>query len=217
MFDKSNVTIVIADDHPMILKGLYDELMENNYNVVGKAEDGTQALEQILIHNPTIALLDIDMPILTGFEVIKIAKLKNVDTKFIVLSFHKEDEYIAQAQALQINGYLLKEDSFSEIEQCIESVLNNEIYFSRTFEASSLASVSEDLRKIKHLTASEKTILKLISKQLSSSMIANKLFISIRTVEKHRSNIIVKLDLEKNSNNSLSNWAYIHRSTINEI
>ncbi len=217
MLDKSQITIVIADDHPMILKGLYDELMENDYNVVGEAEDGTQALEQILIHNPTIALLDIDMPILTGFEVIKVAKQKEVDTKFIILSFHKETEYISQARALQINGYLLKEDSFSEIEACIEGVLNNEIYFSRTFAASSLASVSEDLRKIKHLTASEKTILKLVAKQMSSSMIAKKLFISVRTVEKHRSNIIVKLDLEKTSANSLSTWAYTHRSSINEL
>jgi DNA-binding NarL/FixJ family response regulator len=217
MIDKRNISIVIADDHPMILKGLYDELLESNYNIVGQASDGMQALEKILVHNPTIALLDIDMPILTGFDVIKMAKQKEVNTKFIILSFHKETEYISQARALQINGYLLKEDSFSEVEECIQGVLNNNIYFSRSFEASSLESVSEDIRKIKHLTFSEKTILKLVSQQLSSSEIAEELFISVRTVEKHRSNIIMKLDIENTITNALNTWAYVHRSIIKEL
>lgn len=217
MIDKKNISTVIADDHPMILKGLHDELKANNYNIVGQAANGMQALELILIHNPIIALLDIDMPLLTGFEVIKMAKEKKVDTKFIILSFHKENEYISQAKALQINGYLLKEDSFSEIEECIKSVLNNEVYFSRSFIPSSLATVSEDLKKIKHLTSSERTILKLVSEQMSSSEIAEKLFISIRTVEKHRSNIIMKLEIENTTSNALTNWAYLNRNVIKEL
>lgn len=216
MIEKKNISIVIADDHPMILKGLNEELTTNNYNVVGQAINGKEALDLILENSPTIALLDIDMPLLTGFDVIKMAKEKQVATKFIVLSFHKENDYISQAKALQINGYLLKEDSFSEIEKCIQCVLDGEIYFSRAFEAGSLESVSEDLRRIKHLTSSEKTILKLVSEQMSSNEIAETLFISIRTVEKHRSNIITKLELE-NTNNALTNWAYLHRNVIKEL
>jgi DNA-binding NarL/FixJ family response regulator len=216
MIEKKDISIVIADDHPMILKGLNEELTTNNYNVVGQAINGMEALELIMANSPNIALLDIDMPLLTGFEVIKKAKEKQVDTKFIVLSFHKENDYISQAKALQINGYLLKEDSFSEIEKCIERVLNNEIYFSRAFNADSLQSVSEDLKRIKHLTSSEKTILKLVSEQMSSQDIAETLFISIRTVEKHRSNIITKLELE-NTTNALTNWAYFHRNVIKEL
>ncbi len=217
MIDKKKVSTVIADDHPMILKGLYDELTANNYNVVGQATNGMKALELILTHNPTIALLDIDMPLLTGFEVIKMAKQKEVDTKFIILSFHKENEYISQAKALQINGYLLKEDSFSEIEECIKCVLNNEVYFSHSFVPASLASVSEDLKKIKYLTSSEKTILKLVAQHMSSNEIAEKLFISIRTVEKHRSNIIMKLEIENTTSNALTNWAYLNRNVIKEL
>lgn len=217
MIDKKKISTVIADDHPMILKGLNDELTANNYNVIGQAANGMQALELILTHNPTIALLDIDMPLLTGFEVIKMAKQKEVDTKFIILSFHKENEYISQAKALQINGYLLKEDSFSEIEECIESVLNNEVYFSRSFVPSLLASVSGDLKRIKHLTSSEKTILKLVAQQMSSSEIAETLFISIRTVEKHRSNIITKLEIENNTANTLTHWAFINKNAIKEL
>jgi two-component system nitrate/nitrite response regulator NarL len=217
MLEKKDITIVIADDHPMILKGLNDELCTSSYNVVAQAANGMQALEAILTHNPTIALLDIDMPILTGFEVIKMAKQKEVKTKFIVLSFYKENEYISQAKALQINGYLLKEDSFSEIEECIETVLYNNVYFSRSFAASSLASVSEDFKRIKLLTSSERTILKLVSEQLSSNAIAERLFISTRTVEKHRSNIIMKLEIENTTTNALTNWAYLHRNIIKEL
>lgn len=216
MIEKRNISIVIADDHPMILKGLNDELVAYNYNVVGQAVDGRQALELILTKKPTLALLDIDMPILTGFEVIKMAKEKKIDTKFIMLSFHKESDYISQAKALQINGYLLKEDSFPEIEDCIQCVLNNGIYFSRAFEPASLISVSEDLNRVKNLTASEKTVLKLVSQKMSSNLIAEKLFISTRTVEKHRSNIITKLELE-NTTNALTNWSYIHRNVIKEL
>lgn len=217
MLEKSKISVVIADDHPMILKGLHDELQANNYNVLGQAANGMQALELILTHNPTIALLDIDMPLLTGFEVIKMSKQKKVDTKFIILSFHKENDYLSQAKALQINGYLLKEDSFSEIEDCIQCVLNNDVCFSRSFDASSLVTVSEDLKKIKHLTSSEKTILKLVAEQMSSSEIAEKLFISIRTVEKHRSNIIMKLEIENTTTNALTNWAYLHKNVIKEL
>lgn len=217
MLEKSKISVVIADDHPMILKGLHDELQANNYNVLGQAANGMQALELILTHNPTIALLDIDMPLLTGFEVIKMAKQKKVDTKFIILSFHKENDYLSQAKALQINGYLLKEDSFSEIEDCIQCVLNNDVCFSRSFAASSLATVSEDLKKIKHLTSSEKTILKFVAEQMSSSEIAEQLFISIRTVEKHRSNILMKLEIENTTTNALTNWAYLHKNVIKEL
>lgn len=216
MIKKRNISIVIADDHPMILKGLNDELIANNYNVVGQAVNGLKALELILTKKPTLALLDIDMPILTGFEVIKMAKEKKIDTKFIMLSFHKESDYISQAKALQINGYLLKEDSFPEIEDCIQCVLNNGVYFSSAFEPASLISVSEDLNRVKHLTASEKTVLKLVSQKMSSNEIAETLFISTRTVEKHRSNIITKLELE-NTTNALTNWAYIHRNVIKEL
>lgn len=213
MLDKKEITIVIADDHPMILKGLYKEFTENGYNVIGQASNGKQALDLIKSKKPHIAFLDIDMPLLTGFEVIKMVKKENINTKFILLSFHKEKNYVIQAKALQINGYLLKEDSFFEIERCMEKVLNGEVCFSKTFEASSLKSVSKEMEKIQALTSSEKTIIKLIAKQMSTNEIAETLFISSRTVEKHRSNIIAKLELE-NGTNVLTNWSSLNKKLI---
>ncbi|MCW8979882.1 MULTISPECIES: response regulator transcription factor [Altibacter] len=213
---KKNISIVIADDHPLLLAGLHDELENCGYNILGKATNGMEALQLILLHQPMIGLLDIDMPLLTGFEVIKTAKDKGVSTKFIILSFHKETEYITQAKALHINGYLLKEDSFTEIENCIRAVLDDKEYFSMSFDALTLKNASEEIKKLQLLTPSEITILKLIAQQINTNTIAENLFVSSRTVEKHRSNIITKLELEGGTN-ALTRWALAHKNTILEI
>lgn len=214
--NKTNNSIIIADDHPMLLKGLYEELVGNGYNVIGQAPDGMKALELVLTLRPNIALLDVDMPYLTGFEVIKTAKEKEVSTKFIMLSFHKEMDYMTQAKALQIHGYLLKEDSFFEIERCIKAVADNETYFSASLDKNSLFRADDELKKLQLLTPSEITILKLIAKQTSTNEIANVLGVSVRTVEKHRSNIILKMDL-KSGTNMLTNWALVNKKTILEL
>ena len=211
MISKKDMTIVVADDHPMLLKGLYEELTMHDYNVVGQANNGLQALELILKEKPMLALLDIDMPYLTGLEVIKTAKEKNVDTKFIILSFHKETDYVAQAKQLQIQGYLLKEDSFFEIERCIEAVLSGGSYFSTSFEEITLKGAKNELQRLQLLTPSERTILKLIAQQTNTNTIADTLCVSVRTIEKHRSNIIFKLGLE-NSPNTLTNWSLVNKN-----
>jgi DNA-binding NarL/FixJ family response regulator len=216
MISKKSISIVIADDHPLILKGLFEELTAAGYNVLSTATQGMEALEMVLTHNPNVALLDIDMPMLTGFDVIKTAKEKGTKTKFIVLSFHKESEYVAQAKVLQIQGYLLKEDSFSEIEKCIQSVLDGQTYFSPSFDSFSLQNASEELRKLQLLTPSEATILKLISQQVTTAEIAQMLSVSGRTIEKHRSNIIAKLSLD-NTPNSLISWALENKNIIAQL
>ncbi len=213
---KNLFTIVIADDHPMLMKGLFEQLVSNGYDVIAQATNGMEALEIVLSKKPTLALLDIDMPMLSGFEVIKIAKEKKSQTKFIMLSYHKETEYITQARALDIDGYLLKEDSFFEIQRCIHSVLKGETYFSSSFQQQDLHSANMELRKISFLTASEKTILKFVANQYSTQMIADNLNVSSRTVEKHRSNIISKLEIEGEAN-SLTNWAITNKKIILEI
>lgn len=213
---KKDITIIIADDHPLLLKGLYEELTDNGYNVIGKATNGAEALNLILSLKPIIALLDIDMPVLTGFDVIKMAREKGSKTKFIVLSFHKETAYIVQFRSLDIQGYLLKEDSFSELENCINTILSGKEYSSPSIDTFSLQNASEELRKLKRLTPSEITILKQVACQDSTAAIAESLNISSRTIEKHRSNIIAKLDLDKVSN-SLSNWAMENKNIIMEL
>lgn len=211
--NKEQITIIVADDHPMLLKGLHDELTGSGYTIIGQADNGIQALEIILKLKPTIALLDIDMPVLNGFEVIKMARDKGSETKFIILSFHKESYYLVQAKTFQINGYLLKEDSFFEIERCINEVIAGNVYFSKSIDAQPIMQATEELKRLNLLTLSETKILKLIAQKISNQEIAESLSLSIRTIEKHRSNIIDKLGLKK-ENNVLTNWALMNRSTI---
>ncbi len=216
MLDKANISIVVADDHPILLKGLYNELLANGYSMVGMAKHGMEALELIIKHEPTIALLDIDMPHLTGLEVIRMAKAKDIQTHFIILSFLKDEGYITQAKALQISGYLLKEDSAETVYECIDKVMEGKTFFSPSFEMHNLSQASWEIQKLKKLTPSELTIVKLVSQEKNNATIADELYISVRTVEKHRSNIIAKLDLD-NAPNSLTIWAVQNKSLIKDL
>ena len=213
MVDK-NFTILIADDHPMLLNGLYEALVSNGYNVIGKAQNGTEALQLILELKPTLAILDVEMPFMTGFEVVKNIREKSISTKFIIQTLHKNLEYITLALSLKIEGYLLKEDPFTAIETCMEKVLNNESYFSDSIDSNGLLNATSEFKNLKLLTPSELVILKLISKRASTNVIAESLFVSTRTIEKHRSNIIDKLGLGGGEQNSLSYWAITHVKVI---
>lgn len=198
-------SIIIADDHPLLLKGLSDFLIERGYNVIGRANDGQEAYELIENLKPDIAVLDIQMPKLSGLEIARLCHNNNIETKIILITFHKEKALYSEAKDLNIFGYILKEFALEEIENCIKSVFQNIPYFSP--KILEMLSASETNPKgFDALTPSEKKILKLIANDKTNKEIASLLFISHRTVEKHRSNIINKLKLEQKTN-SLLIWA----------
>ena len=118
-----------------------------------------------------------------------------MDTKFIVLTSYKEKGFILKAKKLNISGYLLKDEPFSEIKKCIKAVLKDKFYASPIFDEVFRNEVSPQIEKIKFLSPSERTIVRLIALDKSTKEIAETLSISTRTVEKHRSNIIAKLEL----------------------
>lgn len=209
----SQINLLVADDHPMLLKGLVDELETFNYNVVAAVNNGAKALDEIISKQPDVAILDIEMPLLTGFEVIQKCKDKSLNTKFIVLTSHKEKGFILKAQKLNIHGYILKDEPSVELHKCIQAVIKGDTYFSSEFERVKQDEVSPELNKIKFLSPSERTIVRLVAQGNSSKDIAELISISPRTVEKHRSNIIKKLDLT-NEMDALSNWAQEHKDLI---
>ncbi len=198
-------SIIIADDHPLLLKGLKDYLMENRFNLVGEASDGQSAYNLIVKLEPDVAILDIEMPILTGLEVAKKCKTHGISTKIIVITLHKERSYLDQAKELNLFGYLLKDFALDEIEACLHSVFNGKPYFTKQI-AGQLSYHDEGTNALAQLTPSERKILKLIAKEHTSKEISEMLFISSRTVDKHRSNIIAKLGLEGKSS-ALLLWA----------
>ena len=206
-----NTSIVIADDHPLMLRGLTDFLTSRGFNIVGSAEDGNTAYNLIVKLKPEIAILDIRMPHKTGLEIAEACKKNNLPTKVILITFDKEEELYDKAKAFNVFGYILKEFAIEEIETCIKSVVNNMPYFSE--EIASYLKTSNLIQKpavLELLTKSELKIVKLISENKTSQDIADELSISVRTVDKHRSNIVAKLGLD-NKPTSLSIWAGLNK------
>ncbi len=187
-----NPSIIIADDHPLVLKGLQDFLEEKNYSIIGSANDGKEALKLILEKEPDIAILDIRMPHLTGIEIAKHCDGK-VKTKIVLITFEKNNVFYHQAKDLNIYGYLLKELALTEIENCLKSVHKGIPYFSSEIEAHFSKAPHIDFSI---LTPSEKRIVQLIAQNKTAKEIAEMLNISNRTVEKHKSHIIKKFNLE---------------------
>ena len=111
-----NASIIIADDHPLILKGLNDFLLEKQYNVVASAVNGKEALQRIEELNPDIAILDIQMPFLTGLQIAQKCKELNLQTKIILITFEKDETIYKKAKSLGVFGYVLKEFALKEID-----------------------------------------------------------------------------------------------------
>ncbi|RFN59535.1 response regulator [Marixanthomonas ophiurae] len=198
-------TIITADDHPLLLKGLNDFLLEKEYNIIGSAHNGRDAYNIIAKEKPSIAILDIQMPYMSGIEIARKCKENLIATKIVLITLHKEKELYLKAQELNIFGYVLKEFALEEIENCINTVTRGDKYFSPKIKEL-LDEILFSDSALNALTPSEKKILKLIANDKTNKEIASLLFISHRTVEKHRSNIISKLDLEPKTN-SLLIWA----------
>jgi len=207
------IKILVADDHPILLKGLRNELIDQGFTVLEGVSNGALALDVISSEVPNIAIIDINMPLLNGFEVVNKCKEKGLGTRFIILTSYKEKSYILKAKKLNISGYLLKDEPFIEIKRCIQSVLKGEFYASKVFNQIVNTEISPQLEKIKHLSPSERTIVRLIAQNKSSKEIADLLTISHRTVQKHRSNIISKLDLPSDSD-ALSHWVLKNKELL---
>ncbi|MCL8008493.1 response regulator transcription factor [Gelidibacter japonicus] len=187
-------SIIIADDHPLVLKGLTDFLKEKEYNLIGSAADGKEAFDLIKSKQPEIAILDIQMPFLTGLEIAEKCKELSLPTKIILITFEKDETIYNQAKTLEIYGYVLKEFALVEIENCISAVLNGKSYFSP--ELIEFLEIVEPPKELQVLTPTEIEVLRLIALNKTAKEIGSILFISSRTVEKHKSHIIRKLDLE---------------------
>ncbi|TNJ44280.1 response regulator transcription factor [Tamlana fucoidanivorans] len=207
-------SLVIADDHPLLLRGLTDFLTSRGFNVVGSAEDGKKAYNLIVKLKPDIAILDIRMPYKTGLEIAEACMKHDLPTKIILITFDKEEDLYDKAKAFNVYGYILKEFAIEEIETCITHVVEGKPYFSEEIasylNSSDTIKTPEDLNL---LTKSELKIAQLISHNKTSQEIANELSISIRTVEKHRSNMVHKLGLD-NKPTSLLIWANTNKNFL---
>jgi two-component system, NarL family, response regulator DegU len=199
------IKIFVADDHPLFLKGLKDTLSEEaDFELVGSAINGKEALENITDLQPNVATLDLDMPLMNGIEVAKILLKNHKSIKIIILSMHKDPDIIRAAMALGIHGYVFKDDAVNDLVNAIRTVHKGENYIS-VDSAKPIFSLQNTNDLLNDLTKMEKVILKEISLQKTTKQIADEHFISTKTVENHRANICRKLNLT--GNNSLLKFA----------
>ena len=196
--------IVIAEDQTLVRKGLRALLsVETDYTIVGEAEDGLQTIKKVRQCRPDLLILDLAMPKMNGISAIIEIKRKFRKTKILVLTFHTSDEYILEAFKAGADGYCLKNDSHAELMTAVKSVLSGKIYLSPSISGTVLKGYLNGKKRIKEdtawqsLTQREKEVLKLVGEGNTSREIADYLNISIKTVDKHRSNIMNKLDLHR--------------------
>jgi DNA-binding NarL/FixJ family response regulator len=198
--------IVIAEDHTILRQGLKALLKSNeNLEVVGEAEDGLEAIRCVEKKNPDLLLLDLNMPRMDGISVINEIRKRHPETKIIVLTMHMQEEYILEAFRSGAQGYCLKASSHDELIMAINAVLSGKFYVSPEISGKVLEGFLEGQKNIKKksswdiLTQREKEVLKLVGEGYQNKEIADYLFISVKTVEKHRANIMEKLDLHSAS------------------
>lgn len=216
---KNQINVLIADDHPIFRSGLRlmieaDALLK----VVGEAEDGESALACIRTLQPDIAVLDIDMPAPNGMSVARQVQEEGLPVETIFLTMHNEEELLNAALDAGVKGFIVKDGAANELNACIKAVAAGRNFISPTLSGHLLKWRSKpdtpavETSAVKVLTAAERHVLLLVSESMTNKEIAEKMFISVRTVEHHRSNICAKLDLT--GKNALLTFALTHKSEL---
>jgi two-component system, NarL family, response regulator NreC len=200
----SHVTIILADDHKLVRQGMHSLLTEQpGFEVIGEAANGQEALTLIETLSPDIAILDVMMPTLNGIETAKLASQRGLTTRIIFLSMHANATYAVRALQSGALAYVLKDSDFSEILQAIENALDGRRYLSKeiadeVFEMLLNADTGKE-DSLSTLSPREREILQLIAEGNTNAVVAERLTLSVRTVESHRSNIMRKLRLTSHS------------------
>jgi two-component system, NarL family, response regulator NreC len=194
--------VVIAEDHKILRQGLRSLLSTSeDLEVVGEAGDGMSAIRIIKEADPDLVLLDLNMPKMDGIAVIKEIKQRSPETKILALTMHRKEDYVLEVFNSGGDGYCLKSSGHEDLMMAIQAVLAGKRYISPEISGLVLEGYLESRKTIKKkssfetLTQREKEVLKLVGEGYQNKEIADYLCISAKTVEKHRANIMQKLDL----------------------
>lgn len=194
--------IVIAEDHTILREGLRALLASHpEYEVVGEAEDGREAIRSVEKHKPDLILMDLSMPRMDGLGAIQEIRRRYPETKILILTVHKEEEYIVETLSAGAHGYLLKDATHGELVMAIRNVLCGKPYISPGVSDKVIEGYLSGRKTLKPntawggLTEREREVLKLVAEGHRNKDIAEYLCISVKTVEKHRANLMKKLDI----------------------
>jgi len=199
---KKQFRIVIAEDHTILREGLRSLLRADPvFDVVGEAADGRDAVRCVETLSPDLILMDLSMPRTNGLDAIQEIKKQNPEIKIIALTVHKTEEYVLATLQAGANGYVLKDATHSELVMAIKNVLMGKRYLSPGISEKVIEGYLEGKKTVKiksawdTLTKREREVLKLIAEGHKNKEIADYLYISLKTAEKHRANLMKKLDL----------------------
>lgn len=213
------ITILIADDHPIVRQGLRQTIEEDRrLRVVAEASDGEQAVAAVAAHLPQITILDVDMPVMNGFDAARAIRKQGLVTEIVFLTMHRDENIFNEAIDLGAKGFVLKDSALTDIIECVKTVAAAQHYASHALTSFLInrsrraIGLTERQPSIADLTPTERRVLKLIAENLTTKEIGEQLFISPRTVEKHRENICQKLELQ--GSHSLLKFALSHKSDL---
>lgn len=207
-------TIIIADDHAISAKGMETVLQKLNFVVLGSHSNGLQALNQIVLDKPDYVLLDVQMPGLTGIDVTETMKAKGIKSKVIIYTMFTDISLFERAKQLEVDGYLLKEFALDDLEICMQNIKQNKKwYHPKLEERLKKSTVNFSPERYNSLTLQERNILSRIAENKSTKEIAQEQFLSEKTIESHRHNIIKKLELPSKKNVLLV-WALENKSFL---
>jgi DNA-binding NarL/FixJ family response regulator len=198
--------IVIAEDHTILREGLRALISaEPDFDVVAEAEDGREAIRRVEHFAPDLILMDLSMPRMTGLDAVKELKKRFPETKVLVLTVHKSEEYILATLNAGADGYALKDSTKNELIMAIRNVLEGKAFLSPGISEKVIEGYLDGRKTLKSrsswdtLTQREREILKMIAEGYKNKEISEYLCISLKTVEKHRANLMKKLDLHSAS------------------
>ena len=213
------IRILIADDHPVFRAGLRQVIeMSAGLKVVAEAEDGTMALERVREHQPDVVVLDVDMPGMDGFEVVRALRQEKLPVEVVFLTMHKDEAMFNAAMNIEVKSYVVKDSAVTDIVASIRAAFAGHPFISPVLSSYLLnrrqraGRLSQEKPGIDQLTPTERRILKLLSENKTSKEIAGELYVSHRTIENHRANICQKLGLH--GNNALFQFAIEHKSQL---
>ncbi len=196
------IRVLIADDHAIVREGLRKLLEEQpDMDVVGEAEDGLQTLKKVKQIKPDVSLIDIAMPELSGLEAVGLIKEAVPESQVVLLSMHKKDAYVHQALAAGALGYVLKASHTTDVLEAVRTVHRGEYFLSSRINSKLIESFLKNRRDEPALSGydllseREQQVFRLLVEGRSTADVADVLCISVKTVEKHRANIMRKIDI----------------------
>jgi len=190
------IRVIVADDHVIFRQGLLNLLQSSKHiAVAGEAGAGPETINLISREKPDIAILDISMPGFDGFEILQRIQSEGMNTKVIFLTMYKDTLTAKKALQSGASGYVLKDNAFEDLLYAINTVSAGGTFISPSVSKNILRAPANEGKESQILTLRECEVLRLISSGLTNKQIAEKLFISVKTVETHRTNIMQKLDV----------------------